>query len=104
VLGIERYSIAHTQGSHHGQTRITRQAYLEGAAYVPLLQRSFDLYGVLEQETHQVNGIEQTTCGAVLQGHNLHCTPPHMAEDTACGVCPFCTATYGQLWLEMGGG
>ena len=29
-------------GSHHGHTRITRQAYLEGAANVPLQKRSFD--------------------------------------------------------------
>jgi hypothetical protein len=30
VLGIERFGISHTFGSHHGQTRITRMAYMEG--------------------------------------------------------------------------
>jgi len=30
VLGIERFGISHTFGSHHGHTRITRMAYMEG--------------------------------------------------------------------------
>ncbi|MFP5068238.1 N-methyl-L-tryptophan oxidase [Pseudonocardia nantongensis] len=44
VLGCERFSPAHDRGSSHGGSRITRQAYFEDPAYVPLLQRSADLW------------------------------------------------------------
>ena len=55
VLGVERSpTIGHGTASHHGQTRITRLAYLEGAQYVPLLRRSFELYAELEREAGEV--------------------------------------------------
>jgi hypothetical protein len=50
VLGLDRWAPGHSNGSHHGETRITRQAYAEGAAYVPLLKYSFDAYATLERE------------------------------------------------------
>ena len=37
VAGVDRYAPPHDQGSSHGDTRITRQAVGEGAAYVPLV-------------------------------------------------------------------
>ncbi|KAK2078181.1 hypothetical protein QBZ16_004049 [Prototheca wickerhamii] len=52
VLGLESQPEApHTQGSHHGLTRITRLAYAEHPSYVPILRRSFVLWKQLEQET-----------------------------------------------------
>ncbi|GBF88702.1 N-methyltryptophan oxidase [Raphidocelis subcapitata] len=51
VLGIERWEPGHPNGSHHGLTRITRQCYAEGAAYVPLLKYSFAAYKALERES-----------------------------------------------------
>ena len=51
VLGLERYSPAHDRGSSHGQSRIIRQAYFEGPAYVPLLLRAYELWEQLEGET-----------------------------------------------------
>lgn len=51
VLGLERYTPAHDRGSSHGQSRIIRQAYFEGAEYVPLLLRAYELWDLLEQET-----------------------------------------------------
>jgi sarcosine oxidase len=53
VLGIERFGISHANGSHHGHTRITRLAYMEGPEYVPLLRKSFQAYTALERETKQ---------------------------------------------------
>jgi sarcosine oxidase len=44
VLGLERYAPAHDQGSSHGQSRIIRLAYFEDPAYVPLLQRAYELW------------------------------------------------------------
>ncbi len=50
VLGMDQYPPAHDHGSSHGRTRIIRQAYFEHPAYVPLLQRSFQLWDELEQQ------------------------------------------------------
>jgi sarcosine oxidase len=51
VLGLEQFSIVHENGSHTGQSRITRKAYFEHSDYVPLLQRSFENWHYLENET-----------------------------------------------------
>jgi sarcosine oxidase len=51
VLGLERHSPAHNQGSSHGKSRIIRQAYFEDPAYVPLLLRAYELWEQLERET-----------------------------------------------------
>ena len=51
VLGLEKFSPAHDKGSSHGRSRIIRQAYFEGAAYVPLLLRAYELWERLEEET-----------------------------------------------------
>src|SRR3712207_8808806 len=50
VLGLERFSPAHDRGSSHGRSRIIRQAYFEGPAYVPLLLRAYELWERLEEE------------------------------------------------------
>ena len=49
VLGIERYDIPHTQGSSHGITRIIRKPLFADSGYVPLVQRSLDLWTDLEE-------------------------------------------------------
>ena len=51
VIGIDRFHPPHEQGSSHGRTRITRLAVGEGAAFVPLVQRSHALWRELEAET-----------------------------------------------------
>ena len=48
VLGLEQFDIAHDLGSSHGVTRIIRMAYPEGAGYVPLLRRAYELWHDLE--------------------------------------------------------
>lgn len=47
VLGLDRYPPVHAQGASHGETRIVRKAYFEGAAYVPLLHRAYELWDEL---------------------------------------------------------
>lgn len=44
VLGLDRFGPVHDQGASHGETRIVRRAYFEGHDYLPLLQRSYDLW------------------------------------------------------------
>jgi sarcosine oxidase len=53
VLGIDRYSPPHSQGSSHGETRVTRAAIGEGVEYSPLAIRSNQHWRTLEQETQQ---------------------------------------------------
>ena len=50
VLGLDRYPAAHAHGASHGETRIVRQAYFEGAAYVPLLRRAYELWDRLGRD------------------------------------------------------
>lgn len=47
VLGLDPRPGAHSQGSSHGESRIVRQVYYEGAAYVPLLLRAYELWAEL---------------------------------------------------------
>jgi sarcosine oxidase len=48
VLGLDRHPPVHDQGSSHGGSRITRQAYFEDPAYVPLLLRAAELWPDIE--------------------------------------------------------
>ena len=62
VIGLDRHSPPHTHGSSHGETRITRLATGEGDAYVPIVQRSHQLWRQLEQHSgetlfQQVGGL-----------------------------------------------
>lgn len=63
VAGIDRFAPPHDQGSSHGDTRITRQAVGEGAAYVPLAIRSQQIWRELEAEL-DVPLFEQ--CGVLV--------------------------------------
>ena len=51
VLGLERFQIGHSKGSHLGQSRLIRKAYFEHPDYVPLLQRAYELWDELEADT-----------------------------------------------------
>ncbi|MEZ5443260.1 MAG: FAD-dependent oxidoreductase, partial [Lysobacterales bacterium] len=44
VIGIDRFDPPHHHGSTHGESRITRLAVGEGAEFVPLVQRSHQLW------------------------------------------------------------
>src|ERR1043165_7014753 len=48
VLGIERLTPGHDQGSSHGESRIIRLGYFEHPSYVPLLRRAYELWRALE--------------------------------------------------------
>ena len=65
VLGLERHAPAHDKGSSHGESRIIRQAYFEGAEYVPLLFRAYELWEELERETGE---DLMTLCGGLFIG------------------------------------
>jgi sarcosine oxidase len=53
VLCLDRYPAPHIFGSHSGQSRIVRKAYFEHADYVPLLERSYQNWRMIEAESGQ---------------------------------------------------
>jgi sarcosine oxidase len=44
VLALEQHNIPHDLGSSHGINRMIRLAYAEGAGYIPLLRRAYELW------------------------------------------------------------
>lgn len=53
VLGYDAREAHHREGSSHGESRIIRTAYFEHPDYVPLAQKSFELWRALEGETEK---------------------------------------------------
>ncbi|WP_119341604.1 N-methyl-L-tryptophan oxidase [Meiothermus hypogaeus] len=83
VIGIDRYGPPHIYGSSHGETRITRQAIGEGAAYVPLVLRSHQIWRDLEAQTG--TSLFWACGGLVLSGQvgqALHHGKPQFLERT----------------------
>jgi sarcosine oxidase len=86
VLGLDRHPPVHDQGASHGETRIVRTAYFEGAAYVPLLRRAYELWDELGL-LHRTGGLFLGARGsrvlegslATAQAHSL----PHELLDAA---------------------
>ena len=77
VLGLDQYAPPHTLGSTHGDTRITRQAIGEGAEYVPLTLRSYELWREIEQLTGQ---DLLTITGGLIMASQSGPDPMHGAE------------------------
>lgn len=65
VLGLDQFAPVHNRGSSHGGSRITRQAYLEGPEYVPLLLRAHELWDGLERDSGR---RLFTRCGGLMVG------------------------------------
>ncbi len=63
VIGIDRFTPPHDQGSSHGETRITRQAIGEGREFVPLVLRSNEIWEELEDATGR---NLMTRCGGLV--------------------------------------
>ncbi len=51
ALGVEQYAPVHAFGSSSGKSRLIRRAYFEDPAYVPLLDRAYELWRELETRT-----------------------------------------------------
>jgi sarcosine oxidase len=68
VLGLDRFSPPHANGSSHGESRIIRQAIGEGEEYVPSVLRSYDLWREIEKETGKQ--LLTITGGLTLESQN----------------------------------
>jgi sarcosine oxidase len=51
VIGFDRFRPPHPFGSSHGKSRIIREAYFEHPQYVPLVQRAYQQWALLEQQS-----------------------------------------------------
>lgn len=92
VLGLERFDIPHTMGSYHGVNRIIRLAYYEDPAYVPLLQRAYELWRDLEQRfgeqlLHITSSIDASAPdGEVFQGSLRSCVIHNLPHEVLNGT------------------
>jgi sarcosine oxidase len=68
VLGLDRFSPPHDNGSSHGESRIIRQAIGEGEEYVPLVLRSYELWREIENKTG--TDLLTITGGLTLESQN----------------------------------
>lgn len=62
VLGLEQFAPRHRLGSSHGDSRIIRELYFENPLYVPLVQRAYTLWALLQEEAattllHRTGGL-----------------------------------------------
>jgi sarcosine oxidase len=96
VVGLDRFAPPHQHGEHAGGSRIIRLAYAEGAEYVPLLRRAYELWADLERraEVRLLRSTGALTVGrpdlplvagvlAANAAHDLRCTrlsPQETAE------------------------
>ncbi|MEB8338817.1 N-methyl-L-tryptophan oxidase [Streptomyces endophyticus] len=69
VLALDAYAPGHDRGASAGESRIFRTAYKEGASYVPLLRRSYELWRRLESEADREL---LTLCGGLTLGPPDH--------------------------------
>jgi monomeric sarcosine oxidase len=80
VAGVDRFSPPHDQGSSHGDTRITRLAIGEGAAYVPLALNSHRIWRELEAQSGE-SLLE--ACGMLMLSDSRVATRGHGTADFA---------------------
>src|SRR5678815_2628440 len=91
VLGIDQSAPPHSLGSSHGQTRIIREAYFEHPAYVPLVQRAYELWSDLERQSGrrlfiQTGGLMiGRPDGVVFSGAKRSAAEHHLAHQVLSG-------------------
>ena len=76
VLGLDRFTPPHPNGSSSGRSRIIREAYFEHPAYVPMVQRAYELWQSLERDSGRrlllpTGGLMIGPPGGVLVGGAL---------------------------------
>lgn len=92
VLGLERFDIPHEKGASHGVTRIIRRAQFEHPAYVPLVDRAYELWRDLEAESgrallHATGGIDAGPAdGEVFHGAKASCEAHDIPFETLTGA------------------
>ena len=74
VCGFDSYHPPHSNGSSHGETRITRLAIGEGEEYTPLAMRSHELW----TEIHRETGVDLlVACGGLIISNRSEAKQSH---------------------------
>ena len=74
VVGFDTWSPPHSNGSSHGETRITRLAIGEGEEYSPLAIRSHELWREFEREA----GVDLLVqCGGLIISNRVEAKESH---------------------------
>jgi sarcosine oxidase len=79
VIGVDRFSIPGPFSAYAGESRMFRKIYAEGGHYTPLLQRSQDLWRILEKNTG-TRLLNTTGAVTIYDEHN-----PRLASLLAAG-------------------
>ena len=82
VLGLERHSLVHEFGAHHGRARMIRQAYFEHADYVPLIRRAYHNWDELawlsgRQSLHRTGGLYLGPVDGTIVGGSVAAARQH---------------------------
>ena len=82
VLGLDQFEVPHDRGSHHGESRMIRQAYFEHPDYVPLLRRAYELWRELEEQSgrdvlHETGGLYLAPSDADIVAGSLRAAEEH---------------------------
>src|SRR6056297_2851102 len=91
VLGIERFDVPNAEGSSHGVTRIIRRPQYEDPAYVPLVERSLDLWRDLDAGYdrdlfHRVGSVDFGTAeSGVFVGSRRSCEEHDIEHEVLTG-------------------
>lgn len=121
TLALERFELNHSNGSSHGETRGMRTAYYEHPSYLPLINRSLELWMELQKGTRKpiirmTGGVaigrpDGTLVGGQISAAKKHGFPHkvlspresnsrfecfHVSDDELC----FYTPGSGILWAE----
>lgn len=91
VAGVDQFSPPHDRGSSHGDTRITRQAIGEGAAYVPLARNAHRIWRELEAKSGEALF---EACGMLMLSDSRLATRGHGTADFA-GETAALAASFG---------
>ena len=81
VLGLDIYRPPHELGSSHGHTRVIREAYHEGTSYVPIVQRAYELWNELDNESDEKLILEY---GGLYFGNNTNYINDNLLFDLIC--------------------
>lgn len=84
VLMLDPYESPHTFGSHHGETRLIRIAYAEGARYVPFVQRARELWIQLEQQMRDGSHAPEALFAQIGVVSLFHPAAPSIQEIETC--------------------
>src|SRR5213075_3520470 len=86
VLGLDQFHPPHEKGSSQGKSRIIREAYFEHPAYVPLVQRAYELWRELESASgrklllHTGGLMIGPPSGALVRGARRSAEEHHLAH------------------------